>query len=384
MDSLEVLVTQTQGLSGSMSDLQSLNEQLKEAEPLLATNRGALRDVLARLDPEQHSLTWAHVLVSLVQDPAAAGGPESLLQTLQIFLDMCNPAHIRIVPEKYAALCRSFKDTILSHYGHDGAKRAVLPLMRALRKMQPSPSHLTPQHVDVFQVALLARTYGVVTPLVEEEIYDVLPKVTGVTATDFLLYCLYGGMLLIGLKKFKKALELLHYAVTTPTTEMNAIIVACYKKFVLLSLIVNGQVPQFSKYTSSSVQRSLRMHCQPYMDLASVYAGRDIGELRNAVAAHTKVLAADLNLGIAKQAVASLYRRNIQRITQTYLTLSLQDIASTVQLGSGKEAEQHVLRMHDAAGRARPSGGRPPVCQPCLPQQGGKSGAAEPMDRSGG
>lgn len=53
----------------------------------------------------------------------------------------------------------------------------------------------------------------------------------------------------------------------------------------------------------------------------------------------------DNNLGLAKQVIASLYKRNIQRLTQTYLTLSLQDIADTVQLEGQKEAELHILQM---------------------------------------
>lgn len=53
----------------------------------------------------------------------------------------------------------------------------------------------------------------------------------------------------------------------------------------------------------------------------------------------------DNNLGLVKQVVSSIYKRNIQRLTQTYLTLSLQDIANTVQLNGPKEAELHVLQM---------------------------------------
>lgn len=53
----------------------------------------------------------------------------------------------------------------------------------------------------------------------------------------------------------------------------------------------------------------------------------------------------DNNLGLVKQVVSSMYKRNIQRLTQTYLTLSLQDIANMVQLNSPKEAEMHVLQM---------------------------------------
>nr|CAD1842150.1 unnamed protein product [Ananas comosus var. bracteatus] len=55
----------------------------------------------------------------------------------------------------------------------------------------------------------------------------------------------------------------------------------------------------------------------------------------------------DNNLGLVKQVLSSLYKRNIQRLTQTYLTLSLQDIANAVQLKTPKEAEMHVLRMVD-------------------------------------
>ena len=59
----------------------------------------------------------------------------------------------------------------------------------------------------------------------------------------------------------------------------------------------------------------------------------------------TFLLYQDHNFGLVNQVVSSMYKRNIQILTQTYLTLSLQDIASRVQLNSAKEAEMHVLKM---------------------------------------
>ena len=51
---------------------------------------------------------------------------------------------------------------------------------------------------------------------------------------------------------------------------------------------------------------------------------------------------------MAKQTLDAIYRRNIQQLTQTYLTLSLADIADAVGL-EGREApkvaENYVLRM---------------------------------------
>jgi COP9 signalosome complex subunit 3 len=55
------------------------------------------------------------------------------------------------------------------------------------------------------------------------------------------------------------------------------------------------------------------------------------------------LLLQDGNLGLAKLVVASLTTRNIQRLTTTYLTLSLADIASRVGLPSPEAAEMHIL-----------------------------------------
>jgi COP9 signalosome complex subunit 3 len=46
-----------------------------------------------------------------------------------------------------------------------------------------------------------------------------------------------------------------------------------------------------------------------------------------------------------KQCIQDLYRRNIKRHTQTFLTLSLSQIAESVKLASPKDAEKAILRM---------------------------------------
>ncbi|KDO55654.1 hypothetical protein CISIN_1g0144531mg, partial [Citrus sinensis] len=83
----------------------------------------------------------------------------------------------------------------------------------------------------------------------------------------------------------------------------------------------------------------------PYMELVNTYNTGKIVELETYVQTNREKFESDNNLGLVKQVVSSMYKRNIQRLTQTYLTLSLQDIANTVQLNSSKEAEMHVLQM---------------------------------------
>lgn len=58
-----------------------------------------------------------------------------------------------------------------------------------------------------------------------------------------------------------------------------------------------------------------------------------------------KVFTRDHNLGLVKQVSSVLYKKNIQRLTKTFLTLSLSDVASRVGLASPAEAEGHILQM---------------------------------------
>ncbi len=57
-------------------------------------------------------------------------------------------------------------------------------------------------------------------------------------------------------------------------------------------------------------------------------------------------------MGLVRQVSASLVKRNIQRLTHTYLTLSLGDIAEHVGLASAPEAELYVLRCVSGRGGA--------------------------------
>lgn len=50
-------------------------------------------------------------------------------------------------------------------------------------------------------------------------------------------------------------------------------------------------------------------------------------------------------MGLTKQVLASLYKKNIQRLTKTFLTLSLSDVASRVQLPGPADAEKYILNM---------------------------------------
>lgn len=336
MATVESLVAQIQGLSSSAGDLSLLLTHLKQADEFLHNESTRLLPFLEQLDPTLHSLGYLYILEACTSWPVTNEQARRLVLILSRFLTSCVADQIRLAPEKFIAVCKSFKDQVLML---EAPIRGVVPLLEAVKKLRSS-EHLTTLHPDFLQLCLLAKCYKTGLSILEDDIFEVdQPR-------DFYLYCYYGGMICIGQKRFQKALELLHNVVTAPMSSINAIAVEAFKKYVLVSLIYNGQFStSLPKYTSSAAQRNLKTICQPYIELANTYSIGKISELESYIQTNREKFDSDNNLGLVKQVVSSMYKRNIQRLTQTYLTLSLQDIANTVQLSSPKEAEMHVLQM---------------------------------------
>lgn len=337
MGSLEALVTQIQGLSSSAGDISRLHVILKQAEDSLRAESTRLPPILNQLDPSIHSLGYLYILEACTSLPISKEQSTTLVPYISRFISFCVPEQIRLAPDKFISVCKRFKDQVVLL---EAPIRGVAPMLAATQKLQSSSEHLTSLHPEFLLLCLLAKCYKTGLSILEDDIFEVdQPR-------DLFLYCYYGGMICIGQKYFRKALELLHNAVTAPMSTINAIAIEAYKKYIMVSLIHNGQFStSLPKYASSAAQRHLKNFCQPYIDLASSYSTGKIAELEACIQTNSDQFDSDNNLGLVKQVVSSMYKRNIQRLTQTYLTLSLQDIASTVQLNSPKEAEMHVLQM---------------------------------------
>lgn len=53
----------------------------------------------------------------------------------------------------------------------------------------------------------------------------------------------------------------------------------------------------------------------------------------------------DGNLGLVHRLREAVYRHSMQRLTQTFMTLSLADVSSRVNLSSAQEAELYIRNM---------------------------------------
>ncbi|KAL4424036.1 hypothetical protein ABPG75_001337 [Micractinium tetrahymenae] len=347
MGTLEALVAQITALSGE-ADLGQLHGQLKSnaQDNVMRQSAGGLLTAVTSLDPAAHSLGCLHLLEAKARTSNAQQGDREFLEAACRFLPACTPHQVHMAPEKFAAVCRAVKAHCLAL---GLPKRGVAPLRAAVAKLCPSPDHLSPIHADFFQLCLLSKCYGAAASVVEADIFLVDPARTACTPTDVLLYCYYGGLIEIGRRRYAHALELLLTAITAPTLVLNAITLACLKKFTLVSLLHAGAVPPLPKHTAPLVTRAAKNECGAAAELARLCSqGKSAAELAAFAQGKQAEFQQDGSVGLVKLAIEGHAKRQVQKLTQTYLTLSLADIAQQAGLGSPQEAELAVLRMIDA------------------------------------
>jgi COP9 signalosome complex subunit 3 len=85
--------------------------------------------------------------------------------------------------------------------------------------------------------------------------------------------------------------------------------------------------------------------CLIYHELASAFTSFDLDKLNALVQKYRDMFEQDKNFGLVKQLQQSFYKKNIQKLTKTFITLSLADMATKVKLPSAKEAELYMLNM---------------------------------------
>ncbi|OWK14293.1 COPS3 [Cervus elaphus hippelaphus] len=297
--------------------MTQLCELINKSGELLAKNLSHLDTVLGALDVQEHSLGVLAVLFVKFSMPSVPDF-ETLFSQVQLFISTCNGEHIRYATDTFAGLCHQLTNAL----------------------------------VERKQLCLLAKCFKPALPYLDVDMVDICKENGAYDAKHFLCYYYYGGMVYTGLKNFERALYFYEQAITTPAMAVSHIMLESYKKYILVSLILLGKVQQLPKYTSQIVGRFIKVAPMALeSDLfqeehfPQVYSTNNPSELRSLVTKHSETFTRDNNMGLVKQCLSSLYKKNIQRLTKTFLTLSLQDMASRVQLSGPQEAEKYVLHM---------------------------------------
>lgn len=337
---LEKFVNNVRTLS-SQGNFSQLCDYLYKITDVLARNAQHLPNVLATFDLQHHSLgimTILYVKFSL----SNITDYEPLHAQFQEFIMGCNGEQVRFATDTYAKLCHLFAQSLIEK---KHPLSGIDLLAHAIHKIQLFPSQLTSVHADLCQLCLLAKCLKPALEFLDTDITDISKESGHYDAKHFLLYYYYGGLIYTAVKNYDRALYFYEVAITTPSMAVSHIMLEAYKKYIMVSLILHGKVLNLPKYTSQVVGRFIKPLSQAYHDLVTAYGTNNPDELQAVINKNRETFVRDNNMGLVKQCVSSLYKKNIQRLTKTFMTLSLTDMANRVQLAGPKEAEQYILHM---------------------------------------
>jgi COP9 signalosome complex subunit 3 len=330
-------------LSGSDSDLlKNLQVELTKRQEVLMANPAALDAVLNQFDFQKHSLGALHVL-AVIAVMKAKQDPVTFVNAAIRFLDKCSPVQIRFDPKKFKFVCETLTALAVDN---KVAIRILKPLKAAIWKIGGDGSNqITPQHAFLMQAVIKSKCYKFALPILEHFVYEIDVDRTAVDSEHTRLYFYYGGIIYLALKRYAKALECFELVVSAPAIVGSAIMLAAYKKFILTSLIMRGDASTLPKYTNPSLVRVFKQLSTPYEEFATSFSTRSVDDLHKVATNYAAKYIEDGNMGLVKQAIQAMVEQNIQRLTKTYITLSLNDIAQQVNLANAAEVEKRVLKM---------------------------------------
>jgi COP9 signalosome complex subunit 3 len=257
---------------------------------------------------------------------------------------------------------------------------AVSPIANAILRLDEAASTLTSIHILLARLTLESRAYSHAVSVIDRHIihlpgltHQSKPKYlcsrglpapsyitpdTGLTEKlryqDILEYFLLSGTIFIGLRQWKKALELLECAVTYPTKDnaVSKIMVDAYKKWTLVNLLLYGKACGLPSTTNGSAAKSYHIIAKPYDIVANLFSSASASRLRAEVDIGQGIWKEDGNLGLMLFVLASYQKFQIRNLANVYRTIPIAEVtqmtvsAETAEsLPSDLATETLILQM---------------------------------------
>lgn len=226
-----------------------------------------------------------------------------------------------------------------------GAAKAVVGVLRKLADLSSfSDTCLTSIHVDFLQVCISAQMYGAAQRFLAcRSFVEIDLSRSTLTAQECMRFFYYKGICHIASKDFSSALDALLTVLSLPTPSISLIAVKALKKARLVALVHTQKPLDLPKHTSSAVTNYSNEKLAAYDDLNTLFRTLDLPGLANALDKHYDMLAADQNVGLAKQVLRSLRELQVQRLAQAFLTVELQTVGQALGMTDPADVRKWLL-----------------------------------------
>lgn len=252
---------------------------------------------------------------------------------------------IRASSGQFITLCHTLTEALVKT---NRSVSGIYFMKVAISKLQNHRNQLTPIHSDLCLLCLESNCLNPALELLELDYTEIRIEDKEEDVKHVQSFYYRGGLIYAAVKNFERASYYFEVVLTIPATTMTQIMQETYKKFVLLNLLMNGKLPDqlLPKYAPMCVMRQRKL-ASTYFKLAQEYSSLNYDKIQQLVNANLAVYERDGNMRLIKQCLKQVHKRNIKRLTKTFLTLPLRDVASYVGLPSQEEAESYIMNMID-------------------------------------
>ncbi|GAA5979632.1 hypothetical protein JCM11641_007895 [Rhodosporidiobolus odoratus] len=301
------------------------------------------QDPLDVLTPGQHTVGYLYILNARL----AANMPDlaTLGPKILGFAEGFVPQEARQVGEQVsyfasqlvslAQSTREASSTALSLLVEDPA--ISVNAFKTLVQRYSQPGYLTHLHPQFLQLVMATGQYPAALEVLSDDINDFDKQLYPVKYQDHLLYHYLGGTILALSRDYTRAADLLEIAVSAPGSSASMIQIDAFKKLVLVQLLAHGRLHPLPKYTSNALSQAIKALCGGYIEYASAFVSLNRKKIDQAREKGWEGFEKDLNTGLVHLCDASLRRRQIQHLTQTYITQSLGEITAQVGMDPNDE-----------------------------------------------
>ncbi|KAF4625807.1 hypothetical protein G7Y89_g12357 [Cudoniella acicularis] len=328
-------------------------KNIPDSKLLQQTSGG--ENVLDIINPALNTVPYAAVLIAHIKAMHTGNKSidlDTIWEKILGFLGNFDPRQIRYLGSELSHIIDS---TVSISRRHNQAATAIPTIRDALLRLDPTGTVLTSKHIVLMKMALESRIYVELVPFLEKSILYIpgtssqpkpkylcdmsLPPTAFITPgnngfsakikhQDVLEYLLLNGMVCIGIRNWKKALEYLEMAVTYPAKDnsVSKIMVAAYQKWVLVGLLLTGKPLSLPKITSSGAAKLYHILAKPYESVAQIFEGGSASRLKSEAEAGKNIWHNDCNSGLIFFVLAAYQKFQIRNLAKVYSKISIPEV----------------------------------------------------------
>ena len=228
----------------------------------------------------------------------------------------------------------------------------VAPLQRVMAAVDVSS--LTPLQPLFLGVCLAARAYDAARPVAAAPIYDAdHARETNLTPAEAQQHFVSAGAVFAHLREWARAAEAFRLCMLVPAEALSVLALEAHRRWLLASVVATGIVPQLPRAVSGAVARGVEKNSGTLVFLKLAKACCSTGALDQVAVARAELDGVSQGLWGAKvpgvdsmlveELHVSVIRRRVLRLSKTYTTASIAEVAAAIGTGTAAAAAADLV-----------------------------------------